>query len=63
MNEIKIMELEKLLNNMDECLEEMMIHFEKHPHELTEGTYKLLNEMEEERESLEELILKVDDED
>lgn len=57
----KIMELEKLLNAMDEAIEEMVIYFEKRPHEYTEGASKLLNEMEDERNSLEELILKIDE--
>jgi hypothetical protein len=61
MNEIKVTELEKLLNEMDVCLEEMEIYFDKHPHELTEGAYRLLTEMEDERCALEEVILKIDE--
>lgn len=61
MNEIKVAELEKLLNNMDVCIEEMSIYFEQNSHELTEGAYKLLTEMEDERNALEEVILKIDE--
>ncbi len=61
MNEIRIMELEKLLNDMDVCIEDMSIYFEQNPHEFTEGAYRLLNEMEEERTALEELIIKIDE--
>lgn len=63
MTENKIMKLEALLNEMDVCLEEMEIYFDAHPHELTEGAYRLLTEMEDERVALEELILSLDIED
>lgn len=61
MNEIKVTELEKLLNEMDVAIEEMTIYFDKHPHELSEGAYRLLTEMEDERCALEEVILKIDE--
>lgn len=61
MNEIRIMELEKLLNEMDVAIEEAEIYFDKNPHEFTEGAYRLLNEMENERMALEELILVLDE--
>lgn len=63
MTENKIMKLEALLNDMDVAIEEMTIYFDKNPHELTEGAFRLLNEMEDERASLEELILALDEED
>lgn len=61
MNEIKIEQLECLLNEMDEAIEEMVIYFDKNPHEFTEGASILINEMEDERNSLEEIILKLDE--
>lgn len=61
MNEIRIAELERLLNNMDEAIEEMTIYFDRNPHEFSEGACKILNEMEDERMALEEVILKIDE--
>ncbi len=61
MNETKIERLEALLNEMSTCLEETTFYFGKHPHELTQGAYRLLIEMEDVRASLEEFILALDE--